>query len=211
MSNHIWDQSIRNFLEQAGSSSPTPGGGSAAAVAAALGTAMASMAGNLSQGEKFAAIQPQITRVLQEMQELNGECERLLQADMASFDRYMDALKLPKQTDEEKQHRKNTLHQAILHAIAVPLRLITVCRKGMAHARSIAGISNKNVISDLGIGIILLEAAAQSALLTVEINLASLKDPEQVRQYREELSALMEEIHELKSSTLQLVRTRISE
>jgi formiminotetrahydrofolate cyclodeaminase len=172
---------------------------------------MASMAGNLSQGEKFAAIQPQITRVLQEMQELNGECERLLQADMASFDRYMDALKLPKQTDEEKQHRKNTLHQAILHAIAVPLRLITVCRTGMAHARSIAGISNKNVNSDLGIGIILLEAAAQSALLTVEINLASLKDPEQVRQYREELSALMEEIHELKSSTLQLVRTRISE
>ncbi len=211
MSNHIWDQSIRNFLEQAGSSSPTPGGGSAAAVAAALGTAMTSMAGRLSQGEKFTAFQPQITQVLQEMKELTGECERLLQADMASFDQYMDALKLPKQTDEEKQYRKNTLHHAILQAIAVPLRLITVCRTGMAHARSIAEISNKNVISDLGIGIILLEAAAQSALLTVEINLASLKDPEQVRQYREELSVLMEEIHELKSSTLQIVRTRISE
>lgn len=211
MSNPIWDESIRNFLEQAGSSSPTPGGGSAAAVAAALGAAMTSMAGSLSQGEKFAAFQPQITQVLQEMQELTGECERLLQADMASFDQYMDALKLPKQTDEEKQHRKNTLHQAILQAIAVPLHLIAVCRTGMAHARSIAEVSNKNVISDLGIGIILLEAAAQSALLTVEINLASLKDPEQVRQYREELSVLMEEIHELKSSTLQIVRTRISE
>lgn len=211
MSSQVWDQSIRYFLERAGSSSPTPGGGSVAALAAALGAAMTSMAGKLSQGEKFAQFQPQITGVIQEMQSLSGECEKLLQADMASFDQYMDALKLPKSTDEEKQRRKNALHQAALQAIDVPLRLITACRRGMIHTRSIAEISNKNLISDLGIGAILLEAAAQSALLTVEINLAALADPELAQQYRERLSALMEEISKLKGSVLQVVRSRITQ
>lgn len=209
MSTITWDDSIRVFLQQAGSSNPTPGGGSVAALIAALGASMTSMVGNLSQGEWFAPIQPQIAEVIGKMNGLTEECEKLLHADIISFDKYMDALKLPRGTDEEKLGRTKAIQEAAIRAIEVPLRLIEVCRDGMGCTHSIAESANKNVISDLGIGAILFEAAAQSALLTIEINLASLKDLELKRQYIEKLSLLIGEIGELKSKTLQTARSRI--
>lgn len=170
---------------------------------------MTSMVGNLSQGEKFAPFRPQINHVVQRMDSLSAECEKLLQADMASFNLYMDALKLPKSTDEEKRVRKNALHEAVLQAIDVPLRLMMVCQAGLVYTCSIAESSNKNVISDLGIGAILLEAAGQSAALTVEINLVSLQDPEMKQRYSDKLSTLMGEIGELKNAILQITRSRM--
>lgn len=211
MSTFIWDESIRHFLQQAGSAEPTPGGGSVAALVAALGASMTSMVGNLSQGEKFAQIRPQIDDIIGQMSRLIAECEELLQADIASFDQYMAALKLPKSTDEEKLFRSRAIQEAAILAINVPLRLIEVCRMGMVCTHSIAESSNKNVISDLGIGAILFDAAAQSALLTVEINLASLKDPELKRQYADKASLLIREIADLKSSILQIARKRIGQ
>ena len=209
MSTITWDDSIRVFLQEAGSSKPTPGGGSVAALVAALGASMTSMVGSLSQGEKFAHIRPQITEVIERMNGLTEECEKLLHADITSFDKYMVALKLPKGTDEEKLERMKAIQEATIRAIEVPLRLIEVCRIGMICTHSIAEASNKNVISDLGIGAILFEAAAQSALLTIEINLESLRDLELKRQYIEKLSLLIGEIGELKNKTLQTTRNRI--
>ncbi|TCM95845.1 formiminotetrahydrofolate cyclodeaminase [Paenibacillus sp. BK033] len=204
-----WDDSIRSFLRQAGSSNPTPGGGSVAALIAALGASMTSMVGNLTQGEKFADIQSTISEVIEKMRRLTAECEELLQADIASFNGYMDALKLPKSSDEEKRIRTNALHEAAIQAIDVPLRLMQVCREGLVFTHRIAESSNKNVISDLGIGAILFEAAAQSALLTIEINLASLKDAERKQHYSDTLTSLMSEIQDLKNKSLQVTRNRI--
>lgn len=204
-----WDDSIRYFLQQACSSNPTPGGGSVAALIAALGASMTSMVGNLTQGEKFADIQSTIVEVIEKMHRLTAECEELLQADISSFNKYMDALKLPKSSDDEKLIRKNALHEAAIQAIEVPLRLIEVCRDGLVFTHRIAETSNRNVISDLGIGAILFEAAAQSALLTIEINLASLKDLELKQHYSSELASLMSEIQDLKNKSLQITRKRI--
>ncbi|WP_268795757.1 cyclodeaminase/cyclohydrolase family protein [Paenibacillus sp. Soil522] len=114
-----------------------------------------------------------------------------------------------KSTDEEKLIRKNAIHEATILAIDVPLRLIEVCRVGILYTHNIAESSNKNVVSDLGIGAILFEAAAQSALLTIEINLASLKNLESKRQYSDKLSSLISEVSELRSKTLQITRNRI--
>jgi len=209
MSTITWDDSIRNFIQLAGSSSPTPGGGSVAALIAALGASMTSMVGNLSQGEKFAHIQSQVVEIIEKLSSLTVECEELLHADITSFKKYMDALKLPKSTDEEKLLRKNAIQEATIHAIDVPLRLIEVCKVGMICTYSIAESANKNVISDLGIGAILFESAAQSALLTIEINLASLKDMELKHQYSEKLSSLISDIGDMKSKVLRITRNRI--
>ncbi|WP_159886988.1 cyclodeaminase/cyclohydrolase family protein [Paenibacillus puerhi] len=209
MSTITWDDSIRSFLQQAGSSNPTPGGGSVAALVAALGASMTSMVSNLSQGEKFAHIHSQIAEVIEKMSGLTAECEELLHADITSFSQYMDAFKLPKSTDEEKLLRKRAIHEATIQAIVVPLRLIEVCRTGMACTHSLAESSNKNVISDLGIGAILFEAAAQSALLTIEINLASLQDLELKSHYSDKLSSMISEIGDLKNKAIQITRARI--
>lgn len=210
MSNITWDNSIRQFIQQAGSASPTPGGGSVAALVAALGAAMTAMVGRLSQGEKYAAVKPQLDDVIGNMESITAACEQLLHADIAAFDRYMDALKLPKGTSEEKHTRNRAIQEAAAHAIDVPLRLLEVCKAGIACTHRIAESSNPNVISDLGIGAVLFEAAAQSAALTVEINLASLKDAELKRQHAAKLSALIRDIEELKGNTWDTVRSRIA-
>jgi methenyltetrahydrofolate cyclohydrolase len=210
MSSISWDHSIRSFIRQAGSSEPTPGGGSVAALVAALGAAMTSMVGHLSQGEKFISVRPQIAEVIGRMEDLLEVCEELLAADISSFETYMDACKLPKNTDEEKNLRTQAIQQAIIAAIDVPLRLMEVCREGMQCTFHIAESSNKNVISDLGIGAILFEAAAQSALLTVEINLALLKDQNLKGLYADKTSSLIHSIEEIKGKILMVVRKRIA-
>lgn len=210
MSELSWHDSIGQFLKEAGSAAPTPGGGSTSALAAALGAAMTSMSANLSQGEKYAHIHEQITEVIRSMETLIARCEELMGADIQSFEQYMTALKLPKGTDEEKRYRIHALQSAVIAAIEVPIRLLEVCRDGLSHAYSIAEASNKNVISDLGIGAILFEAAAQSALLTVDINLASLKDFDVKQSYEAKTAALIREIAQIKEQTLLIVRNRIA-
>jgi len=80
-----WDDSIRHFIQQAASFSPTPGGGSVAALVAALGVSMTSMVSNLSQGDKFDHIQLQVAEALENTNRWIAECEALLQADIRSF------------------------------------------------------------------------------------------------------------------------------
>ncbi|WDM22945.1 cyclodeaminase/cyclohydrolase family protein [Paenibacillus polymyxa] len=210
MSELSWNHSIGHFLKEAASAAPTPGGGSVSALAAALGAAMTSMTANLSQGEKYAHIHEQITDVISSMERLSTHCEELMVADIQSFEQYMTALRLPKETDEEKRYRTHSLQTAVIAAIEVPMRLLEVCRDGLSQAYNIVEVSNKNVISDLGIGAILFEAAAQSALLTVDINLASLKDLDVKYSYETKTAALIREIGQIKEQTLLMVRSRIA-
>lgn len=205
-----WDGSVREMLEQAGSSSPTPGGGSVAALTAALGSSMAAMVGSLSKGERFVDVRAEMEAVLEELESLTAQCESLFHEDIATFERYMAALKLPRDTDEAASQRRRAILEATIQAIEAPLRLIETCGRGLRCAHGMAGIANKQVISDLGIGAILFEAAAQSALLTVEINLASLKDDGPRRVYEDRLTGAMRDIEHLKGAILQETRRRMA-
>ena len=206
-----WEQSIRQFVMQAASAEPTPGGGSVAALVAALGAAMTAMVGNLSQGEKFSAAEPQISTALQVMTKLIKQSEELLAQDIASFNDYMSTLKLKAVSEEQKLAKQQALQAATVQALLVPLQLMLVCKDGLLQAHSIAAIANKNVISDLGISAILLEASAQSALLTIEINIAALKAAALKEQYSLQASSLMTHITELKNTILYTTRLRIAQ
>ncbi|MEK0317920.1 cyclodeaminase/cyclohydrolase family protein [Cohnella sp. 56] len=211
MSDVSWDHSIRSFLASAGSANPTPGGGSVAAVVAALGAAMTSMVGHLSQGDKYAPIREEVEETLKEMSRLSVEYEALMHADIASFDGYMAALRMPKLTGDDIEKRRTALREATVRAIEMPLRLIEQCRSGLEQTLRIVEGSNKHVASDLGIGAILLEAAAQSALLTAEINFGSLQDEQSKARYADRASALMLSIERAKAEVLNAVRRRMCE
>lgn len=202
----MFDRTIRSFLEEAGSATPTPGGGSVAALVGALAAAMVSMAARFTQGAKFAEAEPAMREAAARLQNWTRDCEDLLQADIASFDRYMAALKLPKATDEEKHTRSQALQEAAMQAIEVPLALMRVCRDALQLTADIADGANPNVISDLGIGALLFEASARSSYLTVEINLASLKDEEEARRLDARASELLRTCAELKERAVGSVR-----
>ncbi|HEU4964903.1 MAG TPA: cyclodeaminase/cyclohydrolase family protein [Bacilli bacterium] len=204
-----FDQTIRSFVTAAASDSPTPGGGSVAALVAALGASMTSMVGNLTQGAKFADYEAEMKQAVATMSDAIGRFETLLEQDMETFDRYMQALKLPKDTDERKSARSEALRQAGLHATEVPLALAKLCRDSLNASQVIADTANKNVISDLGIAALLLESAAQSALLTVDMNLAGMKDSERRTAFETERNAIAQEIVEVKDAVVITVRRRL--
>ncbi|MBS4209998.1 cyclodeaminase/cyclohydrolase family protein [Bacillus sp. FJAT-50079] len=209
MTSVTWDHSIRTLIQQAASSQPTPGGGSISALTATLGATMTSMVGSLSKGEKFEEICKQSSSLVEKMKDIITSCEELFFADINAFEKYMNALRLPSSTDVEKENREQSLQIAIVQAIEVPIKLMKVCQEGLQNTYRIVELANKNVISDLGIGAILFEAAAHSAFLTVEMNLSTLKEIDLKQRYTKQTSILIKEIEELKESTLKMVHHRI--
>ncbi|RKN84885.1 cyclodeaminase/cyclohydrolase family protein [Paenibacillus ginsengarvi] len=207
----MFDRTIRSFLEEAGAATPTPGGGSVAALVGALAASMVSMAARFTQGAKFAEAEAAMKEAAERLQGWTHDCERLLEADIASFDRFMTALKLPKASEEEKRGRAKALHEATLQAIDVPLGLMQLCRDALTMTADIAASANPNVISDLGIGALLFEAAARSSYLTVEINLASLKDEQAAKALDERATELLRSCETLKEQALRDVRATIWE
>nr|WP_170143694.1 cyclodeaminase/cyclohydrolase family protein [Paenibacillus flagellatus] len=205
----MFDRTIRTFLREAGAAVPTPGGGSVAALVGALGAAMASMAANFTTGGKFADAEEAMEEAVRRLQGWTRDCEDMLEADIASFDRYMAALKLPKGTDDEKRIRKQALRDAVRQAIEVPLGLMRVCRDALELTAAIAPSVNPNVVSDLGIGALLFESSAQSAYLTVEINLAALADEDERRSYDKRAAGLLREAAALKERAVGSARDTI--
>jgi formiminotetrahydrofolate cyclodeaminase len=203
------DHSIRSFLQSASAAKPTPGGGSIAALVGALGASMAAMAANFSTGARFNSISEQVDDALRHLQQTDRDCEDLLEADIVSFERYMTAMKLPQVTEEQKEIRKQAIHTASMEAVSIPLRLMEVCLEALIVAEVLAPLANKNVISDLGIGALLFEASAQSALLTVEINLAAMQASELRSEYERKSERLISDIVRLKDNIVQQVRQRI--
>lgn len=205
-----WDQSLREVMNQLGEAEPTPGGGSVSAIVAALGSAMASMTAHFSQGEGYEDVQVQVKQALEDMAKIRSACEHLMDKDMESFGHYIEALRLPHRTEKEQHERKETLQTMKIQSINIPLQLMECCLYGLYSASPLIEICNRTVLSDVGISIILFEASAQSLLLTVQINLVTLKDEEQHRYYQQRADHVMQKVTTLKQKYLTQVRQRIA-
>lgn len=204
-----FDRTIRSFVSESSAAVPTPGGGSVAALAGALAASMVRMAIGFSGG----AEEPEHRRAIEDgarrLEAWSAECERLLEADIACFNRYMEALRLPKASEEQKQVRRATLRAATLQAIDVPMALMRLCREALQLAEELAPLLNPNLISDLGIGAVLFEATAQASDLTVAINTAALSDAEAAGAYEAEAAALRKHCLAHKETVVDIVRGRM--
>ncbi len=205
----VFDQTIRDFLQSAASSAPTPGGGSIAALSAALGASMGSMVANITSGPKFEHVQDQMAGIVKFMQSAMCEAESFLKKDMESFAGYMSALALPKSTDEEKKLRSTELQKAAVQAASVPLHLMKRSCEIMTELDKVTDVVNKNVISDLGIALINLDAAVQAAWITVEINLGSIKDESVRSSFRTTGAELASRSAELKQRVLDKIKEKL--
>lgn len=203
--NTPWDYTIREFVERAGSAKATPGGGSTSALAAALGSAMTSMAAHLSHRERTPEQRASIDEAEREMQEVASACERLMSEDIRGFAAYLEASEAAESEDDE------AVVAATLRTIEVPLDLMKVCIRGLRGARGIAEATRSHVLSDLGIGIVMFEAAARSAHLTVRINLPACRDAIKREAYGDEADVLLLEAQRLKELALNEVTRAIED
>ncbi|HUS13689.1 MAG TPA: cyclodeaminase/cyclohydrolase family protein [Chloroflexia bacterium] len=185
--------SVTEFVDALASSTPTPGGGSASALAGAMGAAMVAMACNLTVGrEKFAAVEAEMREVLAQATPLQATLIAAVDEDTRSYSAVSDAYKLPKASDVEKQARTAAIQQALQGASEVPLRVAQACAEVLTLTKIAQAKANPNVASDAYVAELLARAGRDGAIANVEINLSSITDTAFATRMREALAGLRE-------------------
>lgn len=202
--------SLDGFLEDLASPRPTPGGGSAAALAGALGAALAGMVGGLTAGKKGYEAQDAAMRTLVgEAAGLRLRLRRLMDEDSAAFDQVSAAMKLPKASDAEKAVRQAALQKALMAASESPLETMRVCLSVLALADAAAEHGNVHAVSDAAVGALAARAGLEGAAYNVLINAGSIKDAAAAARLREEAAALRARGRDLEARVLGRVDARL--
>ena len=162
------------FLQATAAAEPTPGGGSAAALAGALAAALTQMVAGLTVGrKKYAAVSKEAAAILEQAAELREALTAAVDEDAAAFSAVMAAYRDKRLSDDEKTA---AIEKATIGAAEVPLRVAELSLKTAELAQKMASEGNINAVSDAAAGALMAEAAVQAAALNVRINAASMQD-----------------------------------
>ena len=184
-------EGLEGFLDKVASSSPAPGGGSVSAACGALAGALSSMVCRLTIGrKKFKEVEDELKGVLEKAEEIKKQMEEFIVKDAESFDRVMDAMKLPKYTDEEKEKRNLAVQEATKGAITVPLQVMEKGLLAIKLSQIVVEKGNPNMLSDAGVSALTAKTAVDGAYYNVRINLNSIEDQDFVTSTKEKADAL---------------------
>ena len=169
--------SVSQFLDKLASSNPTPGGGTAAAIGGAMGVSLLVMVTGLAKSRTNSDEEKdELAHAREKLGPISARLVGLADTDSAAYDAVTAAYKLPKGTDEEKAARSARIQRALHEATTVPLETLRACADALELAVTVATDGNRNAVSDAGVAVGLLEAAAAGADANVQANLESLKD-----------------------------------
>jgi formiminotetrahydrofolate cyclodeaminase len=204
------DKKIKNFLDLLASKSATPGGGSVAALTGAMSAALLSMVCNLTIGkEKYLHVENDIKELLKKSEKLRADFEELMEKDIEVFNQFMAIMKLPRETEEQKEDRKQKMQIALIEATKVPLEVARKSKALLYICREMAEKGNKNVISDVGVGVILAGATLESAILNVQINLGMIQDEKIKNRFNIEIEKLVKSTMGEKEQLVEVVSKKI--
>ena len=174
---NLVEQRVIDFVAATASKEPTPGGGAIAALTGATGAALAEMVANLTFGKKgYEEVQSEMEELQTKAEAIRNRMLELSQADADVFNIFMNALGLPKNTDEEKIARIAAIQQAYKDAAMVPFEIGELAYQTFDLAELASKKGNQNLITDGIIAAINARAAVKAAFLNVRINLSGIKD-----------------------------------
>lgn len=170
-------QSCEEFVQVLASHEPIPGGGGAAALVGAIGTALGNMVGSLTLGKKkYVDAEKDILKLKAKANFLQGELLELVQRDAEAFMPLSRAYGLPNGTEQEKAEKQRVMEKALRDACTVPLEIMEKCCAAIEMHRQFAAKGAAIAISDVGCGVACCKAALQAASLNVFINTKSMTD-----------------------------------
>jgi formiminotetrahydrofolate cyclodeaminase len=201
------DMTVDQFIAVLASGEPTPGGGAAAAVAGCLGGALVAMVASLSVGRpKYADHEALLQQAQTAGHELADRLLNLADEDAAAFDGFGVAMKMPRDTDEQKAARTRALQTAARAATDAPFKTVQACLEVAIAAESMAGRSNKNASSDLEVAGLMAVAAASAAAANVYVNLPAMGDESAANELLARTEALVDDVERLSAQTREVVR-----
>lgn len=201
--------SVRSFIEELAARSSAPGGGSTSAAMAAMGVGLGAMVAKLTYGvRKFDAVQEQMKRAIPVLHDLTGRLIPMIDADTSAFNDYMEGLRLPKNTDEERRIRQATLEKGLKTAILVPLTTMRLGDGAWEMLIEVARFGNPASRSDVQVGARALETGIWGAYQNVVINMEGITDEEYRRQTLAEAGALLQRAQQKCQEVLAIVDTR---
>ena len=179
----------REFVSVLASDAPAPGGGGAAALVGAIGTALGNMVGSLTVGKKkYADVQDEIIELKAKCDALQKELLDQVEADEVNFLPLAKAYGIPK----EDPNRDKIMEEAIIIACSVPMKIMELCCQAIEYIAVFAAKGSRLAVSDAGCGAVCCKAALQAASLNVFINTKTLKNREVAEQMNAKANAMMD-------------------
>ena len=199
------------YLDALASGAPAPGGGSAAALAGALGAALVAMVARFTVGRpKYAAVEARVQDALAQVEALRATLQRLMADDEHAYTAVGAAWRLPRTTPEEKTARSRAIQAATLAAMQPPLAMVAACGQVLDLASVLAEDGNPALASDAAVAALLAEAALRSAAINVQVNLAQLRDKNVVAATETELHRRLDGTATLKEAIVATATRRMA-
>jgi formiminotetrahydrofolate cyclodeaminase len=189
------DLNLKDFLARTASNSPVPGGGSIAALSAAIAAALSEMVAHLTIGKKgYETLEEEMHDIAKDASQYRERLIRAIDKDSDAYNEVLIAFKMPKGTDQEQTHRKRAIQEALKKAALVPLDVARDAFRVLELAGKVVKQGNKNTITDAAVAVMMARTAALSALYNVKINLATIKDTNFVKDVGNDVNRMESEI-----------------
>ena len=200
------DKTVKEFLLETASDSPAPGGGSVSALCGALGSALGTMVCNLTIGrEKYITVDVEFQKIKSKMLADLQKLTQLIDDDTLAFNEVISAMKLPKDTEDQKKKRSDSIQIGYKKAIDIPLDTARVSLDALGMMEYIISNGNQNAITDGATGALAIQLAITGALLNVKTNLSSIKDQLYIQKIKTEIQNKEKPSNEMDTKNLALI------
>ena len=202
---------VEEFSDALAAGTPTPGGGSAAALSGTLAASLALMVCDLTLGrERYAAHEEAVRSIRERAGALRRDLLALVDRDAEAYGEVMRALRMPKESEAQKRDRATALAHANLFATETPIATAEACAALMGLVIELARKGNVNAVSDVGSAALLAYAGLRAAVMNVRVNLKGIKDQEKAAKARERVRRLEIDAERLREEALAAAFARMN-
>lgn len=208
------DMSVADFTNEVDSNSPAPWGGSVSALASDIGVSLARMMAHLSfEKKKFEQLDEKTKEEFKarfdKLGEIRKELSTLVDKDTESFNEFMKAVKMPKETEEQNKLRAKAIQEATIFSIEVPYKTASLSLEALRLLDFLIKNGNQNAITDIGVGTLMLSAGMEGAILNVKVNLGQIKDKQIYDKYRDGCKEILSEGNEIKDNIISNIHKQL--
>lgn len=206
------EMKVNDFVDEVSRESPAPGGGSIAALSGALGASLSSMVSNLTAYNRGSEdVDDILNEAADKAQQIKFELVKAVDDDTNAFNAYMEAMRLPKKTEEQKQKRQEAMQEGLKQAVQIPLNTARQSLAAIKVANTVGQYGNPASITDVGVGAQSAYTGVIGGIYNVLINLPGIKDEEFKNEMKSTCNSLKEEASEELEKVKQIVERKLED